>query len=494
MPKEKKSLRDLVKEFGTDVFEHDSAVILCKLCTKSFDNPRRFTLSQHVSSSLHQRAVKKRLETLRPSTSQTLIETTLGGQKTLDKFNADLCKAMIEADIPLNKLQHPSFKAFLEEYCKKKIPGESSLRKNYVVPIYEEKLAKIRNEIGSSNVWVQIDETTDKTGRAVANVLVGVLDPNKPTKSFLLTSEALEKTNSATISQLFSRALLILWPSGIEYNRVLLFVTDAAAYMVKAAKALKVQFPHMIHATCVAHGLHRVAEEVRTLFPLVDRYVSNMKKVFVKCASRKSLYRESTGLPLPPEPVLTRWGTWLQTALYYADNFTTVKAFVLEALDRSEAASIAIAQDVVSEPQLAADLACIASNFRGLPAFIEKLEARDMTLSAALDILDDVERNIDDLPLTGKLSKVRVKFNSVFAKNTGLQELKKVNGVIRGEETLNGLSTEILPENVQCFVKAPIVSCETERSFSRYKSIFRDNRQRFTFEHLKMHLIINCNL
>jgi hypothetical protein len=27
------------------------------------------------------------------------------------------------------------------------------------------------------------------------------------------------------------------------------------------------------------------------------------------------------GIPLPPQPVLTRWGTWLDAAMYYADNF-----------------------------------------------------------------------------------------------------------------------------------------------------------------------------
>jgi hypothetical protein len=51
---------------------------------------------------------------------------------------------------------------------------------------------------------------------------------------------------------------------------VLLFVSYAAPYMIKAAKALQLLYPKMIHVICLAHALHRVAEEVRGSYPEVD--------------------------------------------------------------------------------------------------------------------------------------------------------------------------------------------------------------------------------
>jgi len=81
----------------------------------------------------------------------------------------------------------------------------------------------------------------------------------------------LEHTNHFTIAKLFNDSLTLLWPSGIKFENVLLLVSDAAAYMVKAANGLSVLFPKMIHITCVAHGLHRVAEKIRVLYPEVDR-------------------------------------------------------------------------------------------------------------------------------------------------------------------------------------------------------------------------------
>ncbi|VVC25523.1 Hypothetical protein CINCED_3A013125 [Cinara cedri] len=31
------------------------------------------------------------------------------------------------------------------------------------------------------------------------------------------------------------------------------------------------------------------------------------------------------GIPLPPEPIITRWGTWLNAPLFYANDFEVFK-------------------------------------------------------------------------------------------------------------------------------------------------------------------------
>ena len=38
----------------------------------------------------------------------------------------------------------------------------------------------------------------------------------------------------------------------------------------------------MLHVTCAAHGIHRVAEFVRGEYSDVDRLIANGKKVFLK--------------------------------------------------------------------------------------------------------------------------------------------------------------------------------------------------------------------
>lgn len=48
------------------------------------------------------------------------------------------------------------------------------------------------------------------------------------------------------------------------------------------------------------------------------------------------------------------------------------------------------------------------------------------------------------------------------------------------------------PQEVSLFKFAPITTCDIERTFSRYKSLFAPNRHRFLFENLKMFLTVNC--
>lgn len=69
---------------------------------------------------------------------------------------------------------------------------------------------------------------------------------------------------------------------GVEREKVLLIVTDAAPYMILAMSNLKVLYPNAIHVTCTAHALHRVAEFIRNEFDNVNKLISNTKKVFSK--------------------------------------------------------------------------------------------------------------------------------------------------------------------------------------------------------------------
>ncbi|KAJ4444650.1 hypothetical protein ANN_06446 [Periplaneta americana] len=58
----------------------------------------------------------------------------------------------------------------------------------------------------------------------------------------------------------------LIGPTKEHEERLLAFLTDCAAYMLKAAGALQVFYPKMIHITCIVHGLHRAAEEIHASF------------------------------------------------------------------------------------------------------------------------------------------------------------------------------------------------------------------------------------
>ena len=85
------------------------------------------------------------------------------------------------------------------------------------------------------------------------------------------------------------------------YNNVLLFISDAAPYMVKAGQALSVVYPKMTHFTCVA-------EVVRGNYPKIDLLISSVKKIFLKAPSRDNMLKEMYhAIPFAPKPILTIW-------------------------------------------------------------------------------------------------------------------------------------------------------------------------------------------
>ena len=92
---------------------------------------------------------------------------------------------------------------------------------------------------------------------------MGTPKHEQPGETFLLACEVLERVNNSSVAVVFDNTMNLLWPDKVERENVLLFVSDGAPYMIKAAKAIQMLYPKMIHVTCLAHALHRVAEEVR---------------------------------------------------------------------------------------------------------------------------------------------------------------------------------------------------------------------------------------
>jgi len=92
------------------------------------------------------------------------------------EFNIDIAKTFIEAGIPLGKLEHPAVKSFIMKWMKKNTPDRTNIARDYIEPIYDEKIEEIKKKIGDSAVNFQLDEMTDPCGRFVLNILVAPLN------------------------------------------------------------------------------------------------------------------------------------------------------------------------------------------------------------------------------------------------------------------------------------------------------------------------------
>jgi hypothetical protein len=52
-------------------------------------------------------------------------------------------------------------------------------------------------------------------------------------------------------------------------------------------------------------------------------------------------------------------------------------------------------------------------------------------------------------------------------------------------------NNDLDPEHISSLKYAPIISVDVERTFSSYKNILSDRRQKFSVQNLEKHLIIN---
>ena len=275
MPKNLSStLYSLVEKFSPN-FTTDGKVLVCKFCEKSISFHRKFLVQQHIQSGIHIAAVKTNKE----KKSQMFLCDS-ANQFSKSNYIAEMCQAFVSANIPFWKLENKAFASFLAKYTGKETPSESTLRKKYLKGTYENMMDFIRKQLIDKQIWVSIDETIDICGRYVANAVVGIMSSKKEeSKIYLINSQFLEKVNHSTIARFFDDSMKLI-SENFNRDNVLLLVTDAASYMKKAAFGIKVLYSKMIHVTCVAHALHRVAECIRQHYQNIDNWVANLKKIF----------------------------------------------------------------------------------------------------------------------------------------------------------------------------------------------------------------------
>lgn len=223
-----------------------------------------------------------------------------------------------------------------------------------------------------------------------------------------------------------------------------------------------------------------MAEQVRRCYPEVDALISSTKAVFLKSPKRIRKFHElCPHTPEPPQPILTRWGTWLRAGFYYHEHFEKIKDVVLS-FDPKESAAINTSQKKFQDAQIKMDLQSIRENYLGLEEAITKLENSSLSLEESLQIVKDVHAQLCAVE-DAKSESVLIKFESVLDRNADFDTLTRI---------CEGTSTDALSCLKKYFDYANITSLDVERSFSEYKHIFSSRRTCFSEITLETHLML----
>jgi len=190
----------------------------------------------------------------------------------------------------------------------------------------------------------------------------------------------------------------------------------------------------MMHVTCVEHAIHRDAEKIRSNFQDFNKFISYVKKIFLKSPYRTQMFKTlAPGIPLPPKPVITRWGTWLNAVNYYCENFSYVKKVVLQ-LNHDDSTTIKEAKELMSKSSLEVNLIYIKYNFGFIPSEIKKLEASGILLSESINKIKQIETTLSLAPnVIG--DTILNKLKNVLMTNNGFKVLKNISAILYGENT-----------------------------------------------------------
>lgn len=474
------SLEFYLKEYEKDGIEvlSDESAAFCTLCTKRVNcfkkeknkkgeillRPDKAKVRSHVIGKKHRKkmAIKepKQMSIEAVSTSAQVIPR----QK---KFNLELSGALLKSGAPLNIVEHEEFRKFLRRWTDMTVPHRSTLGKSYVKPHYQDTMEQIREKMKDCNGHFQIGETTDSKGRCVIAIIVTPMN-GSPAKPMLARVKHFQNYDYSVIQKEFQACCVDIWGDN-GFEKLIIVVTDQAKCMLKAFRTLK-QYSSLYHITCLCHALNLVAEEVRKRNPKANKFISSMK-IVLKCSPdnfRK--YKEVTQLPLPPEPIITRWGTWLNAANFYNLHYEKISLFVERLKDGPE--SVSQVKNLIQDPQLRQELR-VAAHYLFISESIKKLESHGLTIDEQIRIINCVENKLG--------SSMKDRLRQVLKNNPSYEWISDPT-----PSQLEGSTRDLIKF-------APLVSVDAERCFSLMNNLLSKRRLSFKPETISQSLIIQFN-
>jgi hypothetical protein len=318
-------------------------------------------------------------------------------------------------------------------------------------------------EVNDAGFFLVFDECSLNDTSYVC-ILVGTVD--KPMSTYLYSTKVLDSSlSSEKASQLIDD---VVREFKIPRTKFLLLLTDAAPYMIRAGKLLVPFYNNMVHVTCIFHLLHNAAMKVRSYFSDVDKAIAAVKAALVKNKTRKRLFREKN-IPVPPMPIVTRWGSWLEAALYYSKNIIVVKSIFSET---TGGLLVKKAQEALNSPSLEENLTVIVEQYECLAKVLKQEVGEDLSIEKADVLLKELDFGEDVCRIKPYFSK-RIQ-------NNGISSI------------WNRSNPNLSPLEYANLKKCQATSISVERCFSQLNKLLSEDRN-FNPSNIEHYLVCKFN-
>ena len=140
---------------------------------------------------------------------------------------------------------------------------------------------------------------------------------------------------------------------------------------------------------------------VRAHFKNIDQIIATVKAATIKNKERKKDFHDA-GLPSPPDPVITRWATWLRAALCYSENLPAVCTIVNNWIGAG--LLVSREKNAINMEDLVPDLVKIYQ-YQTIAANVEFLEGSACTITEACGLLKNMQFDDDSCAIKNYIEK-----------------------------------------------------------------------------------------
>lgn len=400
---------------------------------------KKYFIEAHRKSHKHQKYLDEKNDK-KPNLQQTFLTGTYNAHVEV------VVKAFTSANIPLYKLQNPNIIKMFQSFGKPHI-SESKARLYILQKLKDDTMEKLINYFKHEKIFIEIDESEIR-GNKYVNILAGTIrDPNK-----IYVLNVIQVANLSVDSDLIKTYLDdTLTKFSISLDQILLIITDAARYMIKAFQTLGDVNKSFFHITCLAHLIHNCCMKLKANYTHVDNCIARIKAITIKNKCNAAHFKN---IGKPPDVIITRWSSWLNATYYYSENLPAIKDIV-ESISE-DGVMIKRAKEALRSEYLVKELIEIRENYSVFVDVLENFEHSQYDIDTGFKALSHLDLKSDPINLKYYIDK-RLKDN-------GITELLTL--------TNDGIS----PADYMHLKKCPATSIAVERSFSMLGKMLDEDR------------------
>ena len=376
-----------IKKYEKDdlIIKNDS--VYCNLCLKyiniekenRFDNSR---ITSHISFKKH--------SCLSLDKEKSVLLEFLKKDGDDNNFSKDLMELIIKINIPFSIVENQYFIQFFNKYIPKNLPNRWKISE-YSKDLNYDNIQKIINIVKNHEIYFIFDDTTDRFGRIVLNILVGILN-GEYCCPYLLQTSFLENKNNLTLQLEILKASTILFGDQKYYKQIVFIISDQGSSNLASIRELKkTKFPKLKHVTCLCHALHSTCDFIFENHLLVKKMIFLFQKILRK-KKVKILFLEYFK-KTPPKPISIRWGSLLNCSNFYLENFDEIRKLV-DNLNETDSKILKI-KELFNQKKLFDELYDI-HNYLFLSASIKQLETQGLSVEQQIKIIDDAKLGLPE--------------------------------------------------------------------------------------------------